>query len=48
MRSQIIGYGASEFDAQRTFLNTFKNMVDRRVDIPEDKKGSKMLCNMLE
>ena len=46
-RSQIIGFGASEFDAQRTFLNTFQNIIDRRVDIPEDKKGSKMLCNML-
>ena len=37
-RSQIIGYGASEFDAQRTFLNTFENIIDRRVDILEDKK----------
>ena len=36
-RSQIIGSGASEFDAQRTFLNTFENIVVRRVDIPEDK-----------
>ena len=37
-RSRIIGFGASEFDAQRTFLNTFENIIDRRVDIPEDKK----------
>ena len=36
-RSQIIGSGASEFDAQRAFLNTFENIVVRRVDIPEDK-----------
>ena len=36
-RSQIIGIGASEFDAQRTFLNTFENIVVRRVHIPEDK-----------
>ena len=36
-RSQIIGSGASEFDAQRTFLNTFENIVVRRVNIPEDK-----------
>ena len=36
-RSQIIGSGASEFDAQRTFLNTFENIVVRIVDIPEDK-----------
>ena len=38
MRSQIIGFGASEFDAQRTFLNTFENIVVKRVDIPEDKR----------
>ena len=37
-RSQIIGFGASEFDAQRMFLNTFENIVVRRVDIPEDKR----------
>ena len=36
-RSQIIGFGASELDAQRMFLNTFENIVVRRVDIPEDK-----------
>ena len=38
-RSQIIGFGASEFDAQRAFLNTFENIVVRKVDIPEDKLG---------
>ena len=37
-RSQIIGFGVSEFDAQQTFLNTFENIVVRRVDIPEDKR----------
>ena len=37
-RSQIIGSGASEFDAQRAFLNTFENIVVRKVDIPEDKQ----------
>ena len=36
-RSQIIGFGASEFDAQRTFLNIFENIIVRRVNIPEDK-----------
>ena len=36
-RSQIIGFGASEFDAQRVFLNTFENIIVRRVNIPEDK-----------
>ena len=37
MRSQIIGFGATEFNARWTFLNTFENIVVRRVDIPEDK-----------
>ena len=37
MRSQIIGSGTSEFDAQRAFLNTFENIIVRRVNIPEDK-----------
>ena len=36
-RSQIIVSGANELDAQRMFLNTFQNIVVRRVDIPEDK-----------
>ena len=37
-RAQIIGFGASEFDAQQTFLNTFQNTIVGRVDIPEDKR----------
>ena len=36
-RSQIVGSGASEFDAERVFPNTFENIVVTRVDIPEDK-----------
>ena len=36
-RSQIIGFGASEFDAQQMFLNTFENIIARRVNIPENK-----------
>ena len=36
-RSQIIGFGASEFDAQQAFLNTFENTIVKRVNIPEDK-----------
>ena len=36
MRGQIIGYEARNLDAQRVFLNTFENIVSRRVDIPED------------
>ena len=35
-RAQIVGYEARNLDAQRTFLNTFENIVNRRVDIPED------------
>ena len=35
-RAQIIGHEARNLDAQRTFLNTFKNIVNRRVNIPED------------
>ena len=37
-RTQIIGHGADELDAQQVFLNTFENIVDRRVDIPEDRQ----------
>ena len=36
MRSQIVGYEARNLDAQRVLLNTFQNIVSRRVDIPED------------
>ena len=35
-RSQIVGYEARDLDSQRTFLNTFENIVNRRVNIPED------------
>ena len=35
-RVQIIGHEARNLDAQRTFLNTFENIVNRRVNIPED------------
>ena len=35
-RGQIDGHEARNLDAQRTFLNTFKNIVNRRVNIPED------------
>ena len=30
--SEIIGFGSSEFDAQPAFLNTFENIIVRRVD----------------
>ena len=35
--SESVGSWASELDAQQTFLNTFENIVVRRVNIPEDK-----------
>ena len=35
-RGPIVGHEARNLDAQRTFLNTFKNTVNRRVNIPED------------
>ena len=35
-RGQIVGHEAQNLDAQRTFLNTFKDIVNRRVNIPED------------
>ena len=35
-RAQIIGHEARNLDAQRTFLNTFENIVNRGVNIPED------------
>ena len=33
---QIVGIESRNLDAQRTFLNSFKNIVNRRVNIPED------------
>ena len=35
-RGQIIGHEARNLDAQRVFLNTFENIVNRRVNISED------------
>ena len=35
-RGPIIGHEARNLDAQRVFLNTFENVVNRRVNIPED------------
>ena len=34
-RGPIVGHEARNLDAQRMFLNTFENIVDRRVNIPE-------------
>ena len=35
-RGQIVGIESRNLDAQCTFLNTFENIVNRRVNIPED------------
>ena len=35
-RGPIVGHEARNLDVQRTFLNTFENIVNRRVNIPED------------
>ena len=35
-RGQIVCIESRNLDAQRTFLNTFENIVNRRVNIPED------------
>ena len=35
-RGPIIGIESRNLDAQRTFLNSFENIVNRRVNIPED------------
>ena len=32
----MVGHEARNLDAQRTFLNTFENIVNRRINIPED------------
>ena len=36
MRGPIVGHEVRNLDAQRTFLNTLENIVNRRVNIPED------------
>ena len=35
-RGPIVGHEERNLDAQCTFLNTFENIVNRRVNIPED------------
>ena len=35
-RGTIVGFDAQNLDAQQVFLNTFENIVNRRVNIPED------------
>ena len=36
MRGPVVGNEARNLDAQRVFLNTFENVINRRVEIPED------------
>ena len=36
MRGPVIGHEAQNLDAQRVFLNSFENIVNKRVNIPED------------
>ena len=36
MRGPIVGHEARNLEAQRVFLNTFENIINRRVNIPED------------
>ena len=36
MRGPIVGHEARNLDAQRVFLNTFENIINRRDNIPED------------
>ena len=36
MRGPIVGHEARNVDARKVFLNTFENIINRRVDIPED------------
>ena len=35
-RGPIVGHTAQNLDAQQVFLNTFENIINRWVDIPED------------
>ena len=35
-RGPVVGHEAQNLDAERVFLNTFQNVINRRVDIPED------------
>ena len=35
-RGKIVGHIARNLNAQKVFLNTFENIVNRRVEIPED------------
>ena len=47
-RSQIVVHTTQNLDAQKVFLNTFEDVINRRVDIPEDIQRFQRLCNMPE
>ena len=38
-RGPIVGHTTQNLDAQQAFLNTFENIVNRKVNIPEDIQG---------
>ena len=46
-RGPIVGHEVQNLDAQRTFLNTFENIVNRIVNFQKTYKGFKRLYNML-
>ena len=35
-RGPVVGHEARNLNAQQVFLNTFENIINRMVDIPED------------
>ena len=47
-RGPVTGHSAKNFDALKAFLNTFENIVNRRVDIPEDIQRFKTHSNVPE
>ena len=48
-RHPIVGHEARNLDVQRVFLNTFENIINRRVDIPEDiRRFQKAICNNMQ
>ena len=47
-RGPVVGHTARNLDAPQVFLNTFENIRDRRIDIPEDIKRFQETLQMLE
>ena len=46
-RGSIIGHDARELEAPEVSLNTFENIINRKVNIPEDKQRFQKAYNML-